>query len=184
MRAGDPIGPHRLDNLLGRLREQGRIEVRGYLGPMDKEPTTIPPIEWFGWVIVEGDRLTHVHSGKTLYGVEWRFTDCGRGGAAAGHEHVQAPPPSLADKSPAELEAILANEQQRRRQAGEPRLRANKARQWLRDRECSSAIADAVQKAVWRAERNAKRKTGGQQRQQLRQVADLVSPRHRKNAPP
>jgi hypothetical protein len=161
MRAGEPIGPHRLDILLGGLREQGRIEVRGYLGPMDKEPTTIPPIEWFGWVIVEGDRLTHVHSGKTLYGVEWRFIDCGRTGAAVGYEHVQAPPPSLAGKSPAELEAILADEQQRRRQTGEPRLRDKEARQWLRDRKCSSKIADAVQKDVWRVERNAKQTTGG-----------------------
>jgi hypothetical protein len=99
LRAGDPIGPHGLDNLLGRLRELGRIEVRGRGGPLGKL-TAIPPGEWFGWTIAEGpDRLTHVHSGVTLYGVEVRLT--GRGDAkdarAIRHMRKDVPPKVIDD---------------------------------------------------------------------------------------
>ena len=71
--AGDPVGPHRLSNILEALRKAGRVELRARPVMPHASPTPIPPGEWHCYVLEEGaDRITHVHSRTTYYSVEFR----------------------------------------------------------------------------------------------------------------
>jgi hypothetical protein len=72
LRAGEPIGPYRLDFMFAKLRMEGRIEVRGRRDPVGKL-VHLPRAEYASYIIHEAtNRLEHVHSGLTLYDVQVR----------------------------------------------------------------------------------------------------------------
>lgn len=72
MRAGDPTGEYRFDNLFALERERRPIRVRGYPKEIIGEPQLLPPGELYGYLVDDrGEgRLIHVASGVTWYAVE------------------------------------------------------------------------------------------------------------------
>lgn len=138
LRVGEPIGAYRLENLLGRLRQQGRVELRGRPGVAHAEHVAIPPGEWSGYVVAKGrDRLRHVRTRVTYYSCEARLV---RAGALAGRSrgrNYKALDESLVDEAIALI------------QSGKARGRVDAARQ-LAPRAVGSGTEESRVKRILR----------------------------------
>jgi hypothetical protein len=102
MRAGDPIGEYRFDNLFALERELRPIRVRGYPKEIIGEPQLLPPGELYGYLVDDrGEgRLIHVASGVTWYAVEVLEA------AAATASRVTPPAPVPSVDAPAVVKSV------------------------------------------------------------------------------